>query len=44
MGVLVGRKAPNLKGAAVLGNGEIVEDYNFKDATEGKIKVVFFYP
>ena len=44
MGVLVGRKAPNLKGAAVLGNGEIVEDYNFKKATEGKIKVVFFYP
>jgi peroxiredoxin (alkyl hydroperoxide reductase subunit C) len=44
MGVLVGRKAPNLKGAAVLGNGEIVDDYNFKKATEGKIKVIFFYP
>ena len=44
MGVLVGRKAPNLKGAAVLGNGDIVDDYNFKKATEGKIKVVFFYP
>jgi peroxiredoxin (alkyl hydroperoxide reductase subunit C) len=44
MGVLVGRKAPNLKGAAVLGTGEIVEDYNFKKATEGKLKVVFFYP
>jgi peroxiredoxin (alkyl hydroperoxide reductase subunit C) len=44
MGVLVGRKAPNLKGAAVLGNGEIVDNYNFKKATEGKLKVVFFYP
>jgi peroxiredoxin (alkyl hydroperoxide reductase subunit C) len=44
MGVLVGRKAPNLKGAAVLGNGEIVDGYNFKKATEGKLKVVFFYP
>lgn len=44
MGVLVGRKAPNLKGAAVLGNGEIVDNYNFKKATEGKIKVIFFYP
>ncbi len=44
MGVLVGRKAPNFKGAAVLGTGEIVEDYNFKKATEGKLKVVFFYP
>ena len=44
MGVLVGRKAPNLKGAAVLGNGEIVDNYNLKKATEGKLKVVFFYP
>ena len=44
MGVLVGRKAPNMKGAAVLGNGEIVDNYNFKKATEGKKKVVFFYP
>ena len=44
MGVLVGRKAPNLKGAAVLGNGEIIDNYNFKKATEGKKKVVFFYP
>jgi len=44
MGVLVGRKAPNLKGAAVLGNGEIVDNYNFKKATEGKKKVIFFYP
>ncbi len=44
MGVLVGKKAPNFKGAAVLGNGEIVDDYNFKEATEGQVKVVFFYP
>lgn len=44
MGVLVGKKAPNLKGAAVLGDGTIIDDYNFKKATEGKVKVVFFYP
>ncbi len=44
MGVLVGKKAPNFKGAAVLGDGSIVDDYNFKKATEGKVKVVFFYP
>ncbi len=44
MGVLVGKKAPNLKGAAVLGTGEIVDDYNFKISTEGIVKVVFFYP
>ena len=44
MGVLVGREAPDFDSAAVLGNGEIVEDYNFKKATSGKYAVVFFYP
>ncbi len=44
MGVLVGREAPDFDAAAVLGSGEIVEDYNFKKATEGKYAVVFFYP
>ena len=44
MGVLVGREAPDFTSAAVLGNGEIVEDYNFKNATSGKYAVVFFYP
>lgn len=44
MGVLVGRKAPDFTAAAVLGNGEIVEDFNFAEATKGKPTVVFFYP
>ena len=44
MGVLVGREAPDFSAAAVLGSGEIVEDFNFKKATEGKYAVVFFYP
>ncbi len=44
MGVLVGREAPDFTAPAVLGNGEIVEDYNFKNATKGKYAVVFFYP
>ncbi|MDH5471370.1 MAG: peroxiredoxin C [Gammaproteobacteria bacterium] len=44
MGVLVGREAPDFTTAAVLGNGEIVDSYNFKDATKGKYAVVFFYP
>lgn len=44
MGVLVGREAPDFTAAAVLGNGEIVDSYNFKDATKGKYAVVFFYP
>ena len=44
MGVLVGRQAPDFTAAAVLGNGEIVEGYNFAEATKGKKAVVFFYP
>ena len=44
MTVLVGRKAPDFTVAAVLGNGDIVEQYNFKDATNGKYALVFFYP
>ncbi|MFO1388871.1 peroxiredoxin [Cellvibrio sp.] len=44
MGVLVGKKAPTFTAAAVLGNGEIVEDFSFEAATKGKKAVVFFYP
>jgi peroxiredoxin (alkyl hydroperoxide reductase subunit C) len=44
MGVLVGREAPDFTAAAVLGNGEIVDNYNFKQATKGKYAVIFFYP
>lgn len=44
MGVLVGRKAPDFTAAAVLGNGEIVGNFNLKEATKGKKAVLFFYP
>ena len=44
MAVLVGREAPDFSAAAVLGNGEIVDNFNFKNATSGKYAVVFFYP
>lgn len=44
MGVLVGKQAPDFTTAAVLGNGEIVEDFNFANATKDKYAVVFFYP
>jgi peroxiredoxin (alkyl hydroperoxide reductase subunit C) len=44
MGVLVGRKAPDFTAPAVLGNGEIVDSFNFAEATKGKYAVVFFYP
>ena len=44
MGVLVGREAPDFTVPAVLGTGEIVDSYNFKEATKGKYAVIFFYP
>ncbi|HDR1186382.1 TPA: peroxiredoxin C [Pasteurella multocida] len=42
--VLVTRQAPNFTAAAVLGNGEIVDNFNFKQHIAGKAAVVFFYP
>ncbi|AMF95172.1 peroxiredoxin C [Vibrio fluvialis] len=42
--VLVGRQAPDFTAAAVLGNGEIVDNFNFAEFTKGKKAVVFFYP
>ena len=44
MGVLVGRKAPDFTASAVLGDGSIVDGYNFSGATRGKYAVVFFWP
>lgn len=44
MGVLVGRAAPDFTAPAVLGSGEIVESFNFSEATKGKYAVIFFYP
>ncbi|MGC8731188.1 MAG: peroxiredoxin [Halothiobacillaceae bacterium] len=44
MGVLVGRKAPNFTAAAVLGNGQIVEDFHLDSVIRGKYAVIFFYP
>ncbi|WP_053981322.1 peroxiredoxin [Marinagarivorans algicola] len=44
MGVLVGKQAPDFTAAAVLGSGEIVENYNLAETIKGKKAVVFFYP
>ncbi len=44
MAVLVGKPAPDFTAAAVLGNGEIVDTFNLKEAIKGKKAVVFFYP
>jgi peroxiredoxin (alkyl hydroperoxide reductase subunit C) len=42
--VLVTRPAPDFTAAAVLGSGEVVENFNFKKHTAGKATVVFFWP
>ena len=44
MSVLVGKQAPDFTVAAVLGNGEIVQDFNLAKAIKGKYALVFFYP
>ena len=42
--VLVGKKATVFHAPAVLGNGEIVDNYDFAKAIAGKYAVVVFYP
>ena len=44
MGVLVGKPAPDFTCSAVLGNGEIVGNFNLASAIKGKYALVFFYP
>ena len=44
MAVLVGRQAPDFTVPAVLADGSIVDQFNFKEATQGKYALVFFYP
>jgi len=46
MSVLVGKQAPDFTVPAVLGDGQIVDAFNFSSETSGKGKyaVVFFYP
>lgn len=44
MSVLVGRHAPDFTAPAVLGNGEIVSDFNLTKTIQGKYAVIVFYP
>jgi peroxiredoxin (alkyl hydroperoxide reductase subunit C) len=44
MTALVYRKAPDFTAAAVLGNGEIVNQLTLSEAIRGKYGLVFFYP
>lgn len=42
--VLVTRQAPDFTAAAVMGNGEIVENFNLKKHLNGRPAVIFFWP
>ncbi|PKQ06150.1 MAG: alkyl hydroperoxide reductase [Alphaproteobacteria bacterium HGW-Alphaproteobacteria-11] len=44
MAVLVGKQAPDFTAAAVLPNGDIVEDFNLRTYLDGAYGLVFFYP
>jgi peroxiredoxin (alkyl hydroperoxide reductase subunit C) len=44
MGVLVGKPAPDFTAGAVLGNGDIVDEFNLASSIKGKKAVIFFYP
>ena len=44
MGVLVGKQAPDFTVPAVKGDGSIVDNFNLKEAINGKYGLVFFYP
>lgn len=44
MTILVGKKAPDFTAAAVLSNGDIVNDFNLHKSIEKKCGIVFFYP
>ena len=44
MSVLVGKRAPDFTVPAVLADGQIVNDFNFAKATQGKYAVLVFYP
>jgi len=44
MTILVCKQAPDFTAPAVLGNGEIVSEFNLMDAIRNKYGIIFFYP
>ncbi len=44
MTILVGKKAPDFTAAAVLGDGEISNNFNLHNAIAKKFGIIFFYP
>ena len=41
---LIGQKFIDFTSSAVAGNGEIIEDFSFSQAIDGKAALLFFYP
>lgn len=41
---MIGKQAPDFTAAAVLPDGEIVEEFHFAESTNGRYALVFFYP
>lgn len=44
MTILVGKTAPDFTTAAVLGNGQIKDEFNLHTEIKGKYGILFFYP
>ena len=44
MTILVGKKAPDFTAAAVLANGDIVNQFHLAEALKDKYGILFFYP
>lgn len=44
MSVLVGRQAPDFTAAAVLADGQIIDQWNLKENTKDRYSLIFFYP
>ncbi len=44
MSTLVGIKAPDFTAAAVMANGDIINNFNLSEAIKNKYAVIFFYP
>ena len=44
MSTLVGMKAPDFTAAAVMANGDIINNFNLSQAIKNKYAIVFFYP
>ncbi|XOD69894.1 MAG: peroxiredoxin C [Sodalis sp. (in: enterobacteria)] len=42
--VLITRQAPDFTASAVLGNGDIINNFNLKSHIHGKVAVIFFWP